>query len=59
MRNRIYYTKFPVNLDARESKAKLIRLEVLGDKTVDYEININLYLPSVQTYDLDNKKIGN
>lgn len=56
MKNRIFYHKYTVNLDARESKAKLIRLEVVGDKNVEQEVNLNLYFPSVQIYDIDNKR---
>jgi hypothetical protein len=34
MKNRIFYSKYTINLDARESKAKLLRIDVLGDKNV-------------------------
>ena len=56
MKNRIFYNKFIISQDARESKAKLISLDIVGDKNVEHSVNISLFLPSVKTYDLGNKR---
>lgn len=56
MKNKIFYHKYTINLDARESKAKLIRLEVQGEKNIEQEVNINLFFPPVQGFDIDNRR---
>lgn len=54
--NHIFYNKHIINLDARESKALMFRLEVLGDKGMEQSVNINLFLPFIKAYDLANKR---
>jgi hypothetical protein len=55
----IFYSKYIINLDARESKAKMLRLEVTGEKGVEQSVNINFYLPMIKNYDLSNRRHNN
>ena len=56
VRSKNFYGKLSLNLDARESKAKLVRIEVGGEGSVESSVNLNIYLPSVNAYDLANKR---
>jgi hypothetical protein len=53
---KIFYNKFSVNLDARESKAKIIRLEVMGEKPVEESVNINIFFPEIKNFDISHKR---
>ena len=53
----LFYNKYVINQDARESKCKIIRLEVKGHHhNEEVELNLNLHFPTVKAFDLSNPR---
>lgn len=55
-RHRLHYNKYTISLDARESKATFIRLELQGEMG-EQQTNLSFHFPSVKASDYGNAKL--